>query len=229
MRSYSPEGELTPTANGCPQRGKHDKEGRREAFISAAAKVFAAHGFDAATTRQVADAAGCSEGLIHRYFGSKRGLLLALLDARATEVAESFAPPSTDGVQSAVRAILLNQVETMWVRRDVMRVNVSQASIDPEVGEVVSRRFHEVRVAQIFELLRPLQLGSEIRPDADLQSVAYSLSGLGFALGFWAQVAFGHDRERVRQTAAEFADIVARGLLPDQPAGLAPNGHGESS
>ena len=41
--------------------------------------VFAKRGYDAATTREVAQAAGVSEQLIQRYFGGKAGLLRAVM------------------------------------------------------------------------------------------------------------------------------------------------------
>jgi AcrR family transcriptional regulator len=62
------------TRTAPPHPGKRDKEKRQRSLIDAANAVFAEHGYDAATTRAVAERAGCSEGLIHRYFGGKRGL-----------------------------------------------------------------------------------------------------------------------------------------------------------
>jgi AcrR family transcriptional regulator len=201
----------------CPERGKHDKAGRQQALIDAATRVFAEHGFDGATTREVAERAGCSEGLIHRYFGGKRGLLLAILETRASMVANSIdqLQPPAAAVLDTVRGILTSQIEAMWAGRDIMRVNVSQASIDPQVGELIASRYNDVRVADILGRLQTLRADGLVRADTDLEAVAHALSGLGFALGFWAQVAFAQDREAVRHTAIEFAAVVARGLEPE--------------
>lgn len=205
-----------PTLDHFPERGRHDKEGRQAALIDAATRVFAEHGFDAATTREVAEVAGCSEGLIHRYFGGKRGLLLALLEARAPEVAAAVSrPPAADGtVATDIADLIRSQVDAMWEKRDIMRVNVSQASIDPEVGEVIARRYNDTRVVYVETRLAALQQAGRIRPDADIHAVAHALSGLGFAMGFWAQVVFGQPRDEVRQHADAFAEILARGLQP---------------
>lgn len=199
-----------------PERGRHDKEGRQLALIDAATRVFAEHGFDAATTREVAEVAGCSEGLIHRYFGGKRGLLLALLEARAPEVAAAVSrPPTADTTVAAeIAALLRSQVDTMWEKRDIMRVNVSQASIDPEIGDVIAHRYNDTRIAHLETRLAALQQAGRIRPDADIHAVAHALSGLGFAMGFWAQVVFAQPRDEVRHHADAFAEILARGLEP---------------
>jgi AcrR family transcriptional regulator len=54
---------------------KRDRVATSERLKKAAVAVFAAHGYDAATTRAVAETAGVSEQLIQRYFGGKAGLL----------------------------------------------------------------------------------------------------------------------------------------------------------
>jgi AcrR family transcriptional regulator len=60
---------------------KHDRlsaEARREAIVHAAAPLFADKGFDAVTTREVAEAAGVSEALLYRHFDSKAALYEAI-------------------------------------------------------------------------------------------------------------------------------------------------------
>jgi AcrR family transcriptional regulator len=54
-------------------------EARRQQILDAAAAVFADKGFDRATTREVASAAGVSEGTIYNYFASKDDLLIGIL------------------------------------------------------------------------------------------------------------------------------------------------------
>ena len=51
----------------------------RDKLLAAAGELFASHGFDGTTTREIADRAGVDATLIARYFGSKAGLYLAAL------------------------------------------------------------------------------------------------------------------------------------------------------
>src|ERR687898_2583792 len=53
---------------------------RRGQILEAARRVFAERGFRRATTREVARAAGISEGTIYNYFEDKDALLMAILD-----------------------------------------------------------------------------------------------------------------------------------------------------
>ncbi len=54
--------------------------GAREAILSAADEVFGELGFDAASTREIGERSEVNKALIHYHFGSKEGLLDAVLD-----------------------------------------------------------------------------------------------------------------------------------------------------
>ena len=59
----------------------------RGALITAAVTLFAERGPKATSVRDVAAAAGVNHGLVHRHFGSKAGLVQAVMDHLAKEVA----------------------------------------------------------------------------------------------------------------------------------------------
>ncbi len=65
-------------------------EKTRRGLIEAAAQLVAEQGWDAVTTRQIAQRAGVNQGLIHYHFGSKDGLLHA---AFAVALGETFGEP----------------------------------------------------------------------------------------------------------------------------------------
>ncbi len=52
-------------------------EDTRQALIAAAGELFAQQGYDATSTRSIADAAGVNLGAIHYHFGGKQALYLA--------------------------------------------------------------------------------------------------------------------------------------------------------
>ena len=203
------------------ERGKHDKDGRRRCLIEAATQVFAEKGFDAATTRAVAELAGCSEGLIHRYFGGKRGLLIAILNAMGETMYEDRAEqcPAQDTLEAEIEQLMLWPLERYWEQRDFMRVSVSQSVIDPDVGLAVRDRLNGVHVAFMTDRLKWHQEARRIRADADVAAIALSISGLNISLGFLAQVTFEMDRAETRRRAREMAGVITRGLAPDAVAG----------
>src|SRR4051794_2019487 len=56
----------------------------RAHILQAALNLFATRGYDAAGIQEIVDAAGISKPTLYHYFGSKRGLLTALLDETST-------------------------------------------------------------------------------------------------------------------------------------------------
>ncbi len=75
-----------------PPRGR---EAVREALIAAGARLFAEHGHAAVSVREVAREAGVNHGLVHRHFGSKEGLVLAVMSRLADGVANRMGPTTT--------------------------------------------------------------------------------------------------------------------------------------
>lgn len=58
---------------------------RRAQLLETAAELFAEHGYARATTSQLAKAAGVTEPIIYRHFGSKRDLFIALVKQTSEE------------------------------------------------------------------------------------------------------------------------------------------------
>lgn len=58
---------------------------RRAQLLETAAELFAEHGYARATTSQLAKAAGVTEPIIYRHFGSKRDLFIALVTQTSHE------------------------------------------------------------------------------------------------------------------------------------------------
>ncbi len=71
---------------------KSGGEGTRLALIEAGLKLFGTHGYDAVSTRQLADAAEANIGSIAYHFGGKPGLRLACAQFVAERIAGIAAP-----------------------------------------------------------------------------------------------------------------------------------------
>jgi AcrR family transcriptional regulator len=88
------------------------KADTRERLLSAAAQLFADHGIDAVSVDLVAEAAGRTSGAVYDHFGSKQGMLLALLDdweqSLVTVIAAEF-ELATD-VADRLRAVAANLI-----------------------------------------------------------------------------------------------------------------------
>jgi len=83
----------------------------RNAILAAARDLFARHGVDGVSVRQIAAAAGINHALVHRYFGTKDEMVAAIMlgEARALgamATPEADATASLAGMAEAFRYIM---------------------------------------------------------------------------------------------------------------------------
>src|SRR5215213_9793353 len=106
-----------------PTARQRQAAARREQILKTALKLFAAQGFDATSTRQIAREVGIAEGLIFHYFPSKASLRAAILEARVEErraFRRELRPLQVDAVDNPAPEVLRSVVYG-WlanVRRD---------------------------------------------------------------------------------------------------------------
>jgi AcrR family transcriptional regulator len=107
---------------------------RRDHILDAATRVFAANGFNGATIRDVAQAAGVADGTIYNYFANKDALLLGILDRlNETEQRErDLTRPAGADPREFVRAYVRHRFEVFErVGFDAFQVLISEVLVNP--------------------------------------------------------------------------------------------------
>src|SRR3954451_1515657 len=84
----------------------------REAVLAAARAAFAERGFDGATIRGIATAAGVDPALVHHYFGSKDKLFLAAVEAPADP--DALLPGVLSAPREELGAAVVGLVLRLW-------------------------------------------------------------------------------------------------------------------
>jgi AcrR family transcriptional regulator len=89
-------------------RGPRAEGDSRADILEAARDLFAARGFRATTTRQVAERAGVDVALIHHFFGTKAALFAAAIDLPriASQIEARIASPGRDPAEALARLYL---------------------------------------------------------------------------------------------------------------------------
>lgn len=125
-----------------PQRERGDI---RRQIVAAADEVIQRQGLRAATTRAIAECAGCAEGSIYRYFPDKHALLLEVMKERYPDfTALMEALPEMAGTATVRRN--LEKVATAAIRfyHGIMPV-VAGAMAEPKLLEEQRRYFEETK------------------------------------------------------------------------------------
>jgi AcrR family transcriptional regulator len=127
-------------------------EARRAQIIDAAARVFAEKGFHRATTKEIASAAGVSEGTIYNYFDSKAGLLIGIM-ARLAEL-EQLDVELTQALQGDVKdfmiAISRHRLARVQRGQELLQAVLPEVLVDPELGQRFYRQY-VLRIATLME------------------------------------------------------------------------------
>jgi AcrR family transcriptional regulator len=201
-----------------------DRAATTASLRQAAMQVFAARGYDAATTREVAAAAGVSEQLIQRYFGGKSGLLLSIMEVYAErDRAGGFGTPAPgDSVAKEIENFLSFHLERERQAGDFARVAIYRSIVDKNVAAQIGRMFTQSREPLVLARLTSLQSRGQIRADADLRAVAHALSTLSFALAFNDQMLFRRTAKSLKGVISVVAETFSIGLA----VGKDGSGHG---
>jgi len=202
---------------------KRDRAAKQHALIRAATELFASRGYEATTTREIAALAGCAEGLIHRYFESKAGLLLALIRGKVSQEVVDLNEKLrlVPNVGEELVQLVNWEIDRMWGDREFLRVIVPRALVDPGLGQVITRIGPLQHAKAIAERLRKFKECRAL-PDQEIDALAHFVSVTGFMFGFMRPVVLRQDRKCARRTATTIARILARSF---QPIPLSANGH----
>jgi len=190
-----------------------DRAGKKQALIIAALKLFASKGYDATTTREIAASAGCAEGLIHRYFNGKAGLLPALMERRVSqEVADlTHHIRPAHSFEEEYLQLVDWAVEHMWADREFLKVAIPRALLDPGFGQVLRQVGPLQRARAISARLKKFR-ESQALPDAEFDALVQSVSVIGFMFGFMRPAVLRQDRKTSAKTASVIAKLLVRSL-----------------
>jgi AcrR family transcriptional regulator len=195
---------------------KRNRPAKQKALLFAAAQLFASRGYESTTTREIARRAGCAEGLIHRYFGGKAGLLSTLLQQHYSSYGEDQvnAHPVHDSLEKSVRAFVEKQMKHLWEERDLLRVTMSRAMLEPKVGRLLVNPAPNRHAKNLVQLLKR-HPKCRVAPRKHLQAAAHAIVTLTFDMGFLRPSVLGADRAACREVAHSASIMLIRGLTTE--------------
>lgn len=189
---------------------------RRRQIVDAARQVFAERGLNGARTREIAQAAGVTEGVMYRYFSSKQQLFEAAVIEPLEDLVEQLLPLEeavSSAATAAERERSIHVLERQWIE--------AMAEIVPLLGVALfsdrdrGRRFYQER---IFPLLArsievaPSSLRGWAREDVDPTILIYTIFGVHFVLALDRH--FRDASADLESFIPRIADQIVFGVVP---------------
>jgi AcrR family transcriptional regulator len=151
---------------------------RREQILAIALGFFAAQGFDATSTKQIAKEAGIAEGLIFHYFPTKASLLAAILEDRLEgrrafrrELRSLLEDAASKPASEVLRAVASGWLATLRRDEEIVVVLFTAAQVNPEVRAAWQGLIREGTELLTGYLAARIQAG-ELREDLPLETAA---------------------------------------------------------
>lgn len=207
---------MTPVRGPGRPPGVNGAETRRR-ILHSARLVFSEHGFDRASLKEIAEAAGLTRNAIANYFPGKAELHAAAFASIQQEAVTRILAEAgqVDGPVDRrifavfTSAIALHQVDSTFVR--FLISSSVDATHHPELLQHSLRQLVDVRGylrATLAEAVRNGELDPEIDPTATAQVFADLLWGLAMDIGFLS------DPRRTPSTLAAVDRLIAAALRP---------------
>jgi TetR/AcrR family transcriptional regulator, regulator of cefoperazone and chloramphenicol sensitivity len=193
---------------------QRDRRATEDDLVAAAAVAFAEKGYEKATTRSIADAAGCSEALIQRYFHGKEGLLLAVLKRQGDGRRDQFFErPLCSSMLEEAREMMSHGMAAMAERSETMRIVLSRVLLDPAFLADFQRISARQQVQRCLRqrLMRYVDAGM-IDPVLDIDLVTEMLLNLIFQLAFVHRELHQTEAAEIQRMVDGFAVLFARAV-----------------
>ena len=171
----------------------------REQILSAAARLYAEHGFRGTTTRAVAEAAGVNEVTLFRLFGSKVNIIVEAMRAHGVPVHVGTLPEQPVDPLAELTEWTAQQRKVFITLRSMIRQAMSDAQENPEMPRCVARGA-DATYGSLRAYLDRVKSAGFLAADAD----TYGAGGM--------------------LVSAVFHDALSRDFMPQffPPAGTAP-------
>jgi AcrR family transcriptional regulator len=184
----------------------------RERILTAAAHVFAEHGYAAGTTNRIAEQARISIGSLYQYFPNKDAILAELLvrhiDRGVWTQADQF-DLSAGSLAVMVRALVRDAIDNHRDDPQLLRIMIEEAPLSQELLDTIDRH-GRTRVGQVRDLLAR-------HPDVHVRDLGTAAELIVFTVEINTHKLMADPRAIPVETFEnELVDMVTRYLRGDQ-------------
>jgi AcrR family transcriptional regulator len=205
---------LASTASSATARPfkKRNREESTRRILQAGLDVFSKVGYDAATTKMIAQQSGLNESLIQRYFQSKHNLLIEVIQLSFEAMHNESPYPPADTPREEILRFLLHKLQVDAQRIDFSRVILSRLMVDPKLRTDLEKQ-KKTDLMQFFrKRLEAFQNKGMIRADIQINLLIETIFSYSMSIGVLDRILFDRSLEDCKKHFQLFSDCLTRGI-----------------
>ena len=196
-------------------RPPQSEDSSRDRILKAAQRLFARHGFDGTTTRDLAQAASVAEGTLFRHFANKKAILVEVATQGWVEILTDLLTELSEmGSYKAVAQVMQRRMWNFQKNADIMRVCFMEAQYHPELRDRIQSEVIG-KMTDVAEAFFQTAMDRGIYRQTNPKIVAQVF------LGMFAIAGFSHNTllepnaspKDMQEMAEGLADIFLNGVL----------------
>ena len=196
-------------------RPPQSEDSSRDRILKAAQRLFARHGFDGTTTRDLAQAASVAEGTLFRHFANKKAILVEVATQGWVEILTDLLTELSEmGSYKAVAQVMQRRMWNFQKNADIMKVCFMEAQYHPELRDRIQSEVIG-KMTDVAEAFFQTAMDRGIYRQTNPKIVAQVF------LGMFAIAGFSHNTllepnaspKDMQEMAEGLADIFLNGVL----------------
>jgi AcrR family transcriptional regulator len=197
------------------------EEETREHIVQGAAQVFAQKGYEGATTRAIAQAAGVNEVTLFRHFGNKKNIFMAVIERFSALPGLEMAMKDqlTGDYRQDLTKLGTHFLTTMLKQRKAILMSLCAAERLPEIRDVVAQPPTQQQQMLSSYLRQQIERGA-VRDLPSPELAAKMFFGILFEFAISQSLIAGTPIEHIppEEVVAQVVDIFVRGTMKSQEA-----------
>ncbi|HBE57275.1 MAG TPA: TetR/AcrR family transcriptional regulator [Cyanobacteria bacterium UBA11149] len=184
-------------------------------ILQTAQRLFARHGYNATTTRDLAAEAGIAEGTLFRHFETKKAILIELATQGWVEILTDLLTELSEmGSYKAVAQVMQRRMMRMRENADMMKVCFMEAQFHPELRDRIQSEVI-VKMSDVAEAFFQTAMDKGIYRQMNPKIVAQVFLGMFAVAGFSHNTIMepGASLRDMQEMAEGIADIFLQGVL----------------
>ncbi|NJK53553.1 MAG: TetR/AcrR family transcriptional regulator [Leptolyngbyaceae cyanobacterium SU_3_3] len=187
----------------------------RTRILKSALKLFAKHGYDGTTTRDLAEHAGVAEGTLFRHFSNKKMILIEVATQGWVDILTDLLTELSEmGSYKAVAQVMRRRMLNLHKNADMLKVCFMEAQFHPDLRDRIQIEVIE-KMTSVAEAFFQTAMDQGIYRPMNPKLVARVFLGMFAVAGFSHDTIMGVESSpaEMQEMAEGLAEIFLNGVL----------------